>query len=51
LDHIRTAWEQCPKGYKPMLIGDVNINLDAPRDKRDETIAEQCDDWGLSDMS
>jgi len=51
LEHIQTAWEQCPKGYKPMLIGDLNINLDVPRDERDETIAEQCDDWGLSDMS
>ena len=44
LDHVRDAWRQCPKGFTPLLLGDLNINLESPRDERDEVIAEQCDD-------
>ncbi|KAL7524110.1 hypothetical protein ACHAXR_000447, partial [Thalassiosira sp. AJA248-18] len=51
LEHVEKAWENCPKGFRPLLIGDMNINLESPRDERDETIAEQCDFWDLSCMS
>ena len=51
LDHIKTAWKECPKGCKPLLVGDMNIDLEYPRDERDEKVAEQCDFWNLTDMS
>ena len=34
-----------------MLLGDLNINLDAPRDTREEIIAEQCDAWSVACMT
>ncbi len=33
------------------MLGDLNINLAAPRDERDETIAELVDTMTLVDMS
>ena len=50
LDQVRGAWERCPKGFRPILLGDLNINLESPRDERDEEIAEQVDSYDLSDM-
>ena len=51
LMHIEQAWQACPKGYQPIMLGDLNINLAAPRDERDETIAELVDTMTLVDMS
>jgi hypothetical protein len=34
----------CPEGHTPLLFGDLNVNLCAPRDERDEHIAEVVDD-------
>ena len=54
LEHVTNAWIQCPKGCVPMLIGDLNVRLDAPRDKRDKTIMEQVDNldyFGVHDTS
>jgi len=45
------AWAGCPRGFIPLIIGDLNINLDAPQDDRDETIVKQCDAWDLTDMA
>ena len=30
LEHVESAWWQCPKGCKPLLIRDLNINLESP---------------------
>ena len=49
--HIKQAWMACPKGCLLIMLGDLNVNLAAPRDKRDETIAEQVDAMNLVDMS
>ena len=51
LEKVKAAWAECPKGFIPMLIGDMNIDLDSPRDDREETIAEQCDAWDITDMA
>ncbi len=51
LTHIEQAWQACPRGCLPILLGDLNVNLAAPRDERDETIAKQVDAMALSDMS
>jgi len=45
------AWRECPKGAHPFLVGDLNLNLRAPRTEREETIAEQVDAMNLVDMS
>jgi hypothetical protein len=46
------AWNECPSGYTPLLLGDLNVNLRTPRDDRDEQIAEAVEDvMGLCDLS
>ena len=51
LAYINKAWCECPKGAHPILVGDLNLNLRAPRTEREETIAEQVDAMNLVDMS
>ena len=49
--HVNEAWWACPKGCHPILLGDLNVNLAAPRNKCDDTIANQVDAMALTDMS
>jgi len=51
LDDVRTAWGHCPSGARPLLVGDLNVNLESPGDKRGEEIAEQVGYMNLTDMS
>ena len=51
LTHVDEAWRACPKGCLPILLGDLNVNLAAPRNNRDDTIADQVDAMALIDMS
>ncbi len=51
LMHVDEAWRACPKGCHPILLGDLNVNLDAPCNERDDTIADQVDAVALTDMS
>ncbi len=49
---IKQAWNECPCGHTPILLGDLNINLRSPRDERDQKISEVVEDvMGLSDLS
>ncbi len=49
---INQAWNKCPQGHTPILLGDLNINVHSPRDKRDEQIVEVVEDvMGLADLS
>jgi len=50
-NYIQKAWDQCPKWCIPLFLGDLNINLESPRDERDEQIAEEGDFRELADMS
>ena len=48
LEEVAKAWQQCPKGCLPMLVGDLNVDLDnTPADERGMTIAEQVDAMDL----
>jgi hypothetical protein len=52
LPQVKQALNECPQGHTPLLIGDLNVNLCAPRDERDEQIAEVVEDvCGLTDLS
>ncbi len=51
LMHINESWWACPKVCLPILLGDLNVNLAAPRNERDDTIANQVDAMALIDMS
>jgi hypothetical protein len=49
---IEKAWNECPRGHIPLLLGNLNVNLHSPRDERDEQIAEVVEDvMGLTDLS
>ncbi len=49
--HVDEAWQACPKGCHLILLGDLNVNLAAPRNKRNDTIANQVDAMALTDKS
>jgi hypothetical protein len=52
LPQVEQTLNECLKGHTPLLIGDLNINLCAPRDGRDEMIAEVVKDvCGLTNLS
>jgi len=48
---INKAGRECLKGAHPILVGDLNLNLQAPRSEREDTIAEQVDVMNLFNMS
>ena len=51
VDDLRGAWDACPQGCKPIVLGDFNINFGYPRDKREEIIVDLLDEINLIDSS
>ncbi len=52
LPQVEQALNKCLQGHTPHLIGDLNVNLCAPRDERDKRIAEVVEDvCGLINLS
>ena len=45
------AWEACPEGCMPLILGDLNVNFVKPRDELDEVICNLIDDVDLVDAS
>ncbi len=45
------AWEACPEGCMPLILGDLNVNFGEPRDERDKVIRNLIDDVDLVDAS
>jgi len=40
VEDLRAAWEACPEGCMPLVLGDLNVNFSEPRDERDEVIRD-----------
>jgi hypothetical protein len=52
LTTVKQAWNECPRGHTPILLGNLNVNLHAPSNKRDKRITEAVKDVvGLVDVS
>ncbi len=51
LTDVKRAWQACPTGVHPLLVGDMIFNFCAPCMGREEAIAEQVEAMGLVDMS
>jgi hypothetical protein len=52
LPQVDQALNECPKRHTLLLLGDLNINLHAPRNKRDEWVAKVVEDIvGLTNLS
>jgi hypothetical protein len=51
VDALWAAWNACPDGCAPIVIGDSNTSFEHPRDKREEAIANLLDEISLVDSS
>ena len=51
VDDLRAAWGACPDNCKPLLMGDLNINLRDPRSEREEIIADFLNDVNVVNVS
>ena len=51
LADIEKAWRSCPKGSKPILLGDLNADIEYPKSDRDVAVAEQAAGMDVYDMS
>jgi hypothetical protein len=51
LTDVERAWQACPTGVHPLLVGNMNFNFCAPCMDHEEAIAEQVEAMGLVDMS
>ena len=50
-DDLQAAWEACPANCSTIVMGDLNLNLEHPRDKREAAIANLLDEINLVDTS
>ncbi len=51
VEDLWAAWKACPEGCIPLVLGDLNINFNEPRDKWEEVIHNLLDDINLVDTS
>ena len=51
VDVLRQAWEACPANCIPLVIGDLNVNFEHPRNAHEEDIADLLDEINLVDSS
>jgi hypothetical protein len=51
LTYVKQVWLACPRGCIPILLRDLNVNLAAPCNKHNKTIAKQVDAMALVNMS
>ncbi len=51
VEDLWTAWEACPAGCTPIVLGDLNIILRDPRNKQEEIIVNLLDNINIVNMS
>ena len=51
VDALWAAWNPCPDGCTPIVMGDLNISFEHPRDGREEAIADLLNKINLIDSS
>jgi hypothetical protein len=51
VDALCAAWASCPTNCIPLVLGDLNINFEHPRDARKEQITDLLDEINLVDTS
>ena len=51
MDNLRAAWEACPTGCVPVILGDLNIDSRDPQNKREELIVDLLDNINLINTS
>ena len=51
LQQIESAWDQCPNKFIPVLMGDLNVDLEDLSSERDIQVAEWCDAQDITCIS
>ena len=51
IQDVQRAWGKCPKGYEPLLLGDLNANIESPKSRRDVAVLDQAAGMDVHDMS
>ena len=51
VEDLQSAWDACPDGCIPIILGDLNIDFRDPHDEREEQIINLLDEINLIDMS
>jgi hypothetical protein len=49
VEDLLGAWEACPAGRTPLVLGDLNINFSDPRNKWEELIVNLLDNINVVD--
>ena len=51
VEDLQAAWEVCPAGCTPLVLGDLNINFSEPRNEQEELIVDLLDGINVVDVS
>ncbi len=51
VDALRKAWASCPANCVPLILGNLNVNFEHPRDAQEEQIIDLLDKINLVDTS
>jgi hypothetical protein len=51
LMNIEQAWKECLNGCKPILLGNLNINILISHDKRQDVVTDMCNSVESSSMA
>ncbi len=51
VEDLRAAWEACPEGCIPLVLGNLNINFSNPQNEWEELICDLLDNINLVDTS
>jgi hypothetical protein len=51
VEDLWVAWEACPAGYTPLVLGDLNIDFRDPRNEQEELIVDLLDGINIVDTS
>jgi hypothetical protein len=51
VEDLWAAWEACPVGCTPLVLGDLNINFSNPWDKQEELIVNLLNSINIADVS
>jgi hypothetical protein len=51
MEDLWAAWEACPAGCPPLVLGDLQINFRDPRNKREELIVNLLENINIVDTS
>ncbi len=51
VEDLRAAWEACPEGCIPLVLGNLKINFSNPQNEWEEIICDLLKDINLVDMS